>query len=98
MRSCSAGFLRNDLRRLGSHHRSLRIRTIRSSLRARQIFRQFFGYAAAVLQLVATFIERLAKCAGWSSVELREFRAQPKICGPAILSLTAFAAKSFSQK
>ena len=54
----------------------------RCSLRSRQIFRQFFGYAAAVLQFGChIYGEWPAKCAGWSSVELREFRGQEKSCG-----------------
>ena len=53
----------------------------RCSLRARQIFRQFFEYAAAVLQLGGhMYWEWTATCAGWSSVELRDFRAQQKSC------------------
>ena len=45
-----AGFPRNDLRRLGSHLRSLLNRTIRhAAVSDREIFRQFFGYAVAVL-------------------------------------------------
>ena len=51
----------------------------RCSLRSRQNFRQFFEYAAAVLSGGGhTYWEWLAKCIGWSSVELREFRAQQK--------------------
>ena len=54
----------------------------RCSLRARQIFRQFFVYAAAVLRGGGhIYWEWPAKCIGWSSVELREFRAQQKSCG-----------------
>ena len=49
----------------------------RCSLRSRQIFRQFFEYAAAVLSNGGhLYWEWPAKCIGWSSVELREFRAQ----------------------
>ena len=49
----------------------------RCSLRPRQIFRQFFKYAAAVLSNGGhSYWKWLAKCIGWSSVELREFRAQ----------------------
>ena len=51
-------------------------------LRARQIFREFFKYATAVLQFGGhIYWEWPAKCAGWSSVELRDFRAQQKSCG-----------------
>ena len=54
----------------------------RCSLRSRQIFRQFFGYAAAILSGGGrTYWEWPAKCIGWSSVELRELRAQQKSCG-----------------
>ena len=54
----------------------------RCSLRSRQIFRQFFGYAAAVLSNGGRiYSEWPAKCIGWSSVELPEFRAQQKSCG-----------------
>ena len=54
----------------------------RCSLRARQIFRQFFEYAAAVLQFGGhIYWEWPAECAGWSSVELRNFRTQQKSCG-----------------
>ena len=53
-----------------------------STLRSRQIFRQFFGYAAAVLSKGGhIYWEWPAKCIGWSSMELREFRAQRKSCG-----------------
>ena len=53
----------------------------RCSLRSRLIFRQFFGYAAAVLSDGGRiYWEWPAKCIGWS-VELREFRAQQKSCG-----------------
>ena len=49
------------------------------SLRTRQVFRQFFVYAEAVLQCGDhIYWEWLAKCIGWSSVELREFGAQQK--------------------
>ena len=78
------GFPRNDLRRLGYHLQLLLIRTnsTRCSLRSRLIFRQFFGYAAAVLSNGGHIHwECLAKCIGWSNVELREFRAQQKSCG-----------------
>ena len=54
----------------------------RCSLRTRQIFRQFFEYAAAVLQFGGHICwEWPAKCADWSSVELRDFRAQQISCG-----------------
>ena len=54
----------------------------RCSLRSRQIFRQFFEYAALVLSNDGhIYWEWPAKCIGWSSVELREFRAQQKSCG-----------------
>ena len=54
----------------------------RCSLRSRQIFRQFFEFAAAVLSNGRhIYWEWPAKCIGWSSVELREFRAQQKSCG-----------------
>ena len=54
----------------------------RCSLRSRQIFRQFFGYAAAVLSNGdRIYWEWPAKCIGWSSVKLREFRAQQKSYG-----------------
>ena len=57
----------------------------RCSLRAGQICRLFFGYAAAVLQFGGHMCwEWPAKCAGWSSVELREFRVQQKNCGRAL--------------
>ena len=52
---------------------------LRCSLRSRQIFRQFFEYAAAVLRNGGhIYWEWPAKCIGWSSVELREFRTQQK--------------------
>ena len=51
----------------------------RCSLRSRQNFRLFHGFAAAVLSGGGhTYWKWLAKCIGWSSVELREFRAQHK--------------------
>ena len=54
----------------------------RCSLRARQIFRQFFEYAAAALRCSGHIYWRWsAKCTGWSSVDLREFKAQQKSCG-----------------
>ena len=54
----------------------------RCSLRSRQILRQFFVYAAAVLRGGGhIYWDWPAKCIGWSSVELREFRAQQKSCG-----------------
>ena len=54
----------------------------RCSLRSRQIFRQCFVYAAAVLRGGGhIYWERPARCIGWSSVELRAFRAQQKSCG-----------------
>ena len=53
----------------------------RCSLRSRKISRQCFGYAAAVLSSGHIYWEWPAKCIGWSSVELREFRAQQKSCG-----------------
>ena len=54
----------------------------RCSFRSRQIFRQCFGYAAAVVSGGGgIYWEWPAKCIGWSSVELREFRAQQKSCG-----------------
>ena len=62
----------------------------RCSLRSRQIFRQFVEYAAAVLNNGGhIYGERLAKCIGWSSVELNEFRAKQKSCGPDLFT-TAF--------
>ena len=76
--------VRNDLRRLGYHLRSLFTRTIRHAAvsESRQIFQQFFEHAAAVLSDGGhIYWEWLAKCIGWSSVELREFRAQQKSCG-----------------
>ena len=54
----------------------------RCSLRSRQMFRKFFVYAAEVLRGGGhIYWEWPAKCIGWSSVELREFRAQQKSCG-----------------
>ena len=54
----------------------------RCSLRSRQIVRLFFVYAAAVLRGGGhIYWEWPAKCIGWSSIELREFRAQQKSCG-----------------
>ena len=51
----------------------------RCSLRSREIFRQFFEYAAAVLNHGGHIYWKWpAKCVGWSSVELREFKAQQK--------------------
>ena len=51
----------------------------RCNLRARQMFRPFFLYAAVVLQTGARiFWEWPAKCVGWNSVEIPEFRDQPK--------------------
>ena len=45
-------------------------------------FRQVFEYATAVLQFGGHICWAWpAKCAGWSSVELRDFRAQQKSCG-----------------
>ena len=54
----------------------------RCSLRTRQIVGKFFEHVAAVLQLGGhIYYEWPAKSAGWSSVELRDFRAQQKSCG-----------------
>ena len=54
----------------------------RCSFRTRQNFRKFFEYAAAVLQFGGhMYWEWFVKCAGWSSVEMRDFRAQQKSCG-----------------
>ena len=83
-RRCLAGFPRNDLRRLGSHLQLLLIRTIRHAAVSDpdRFFYSFFGYAAAVLSNGGhIYWEWPAKCIGWSSVELREFRAQQKSCG-----------------
>ena len=61
----------------------------RCSLRSRQIFRQFFEYAAAVLSNGGhIYWEWHAKCIGWSSVEPREFRAQQKSCGRELFMTT----------
>ena len=58
----------------------------RCSLRTRQMFRKCFEYAAAVLQFCGhIYCEWPAKCARWSSVELRDFRAQQKCCGRELL-------------
>ena len=52
----------------------------RCSLRSRQILRQFFVCAAAVLRGGGhIYWEWPAKCIGWSSVELREFRASRNV-------------------
>ena len=72
-----AGFRRNDLR-------SLLIRTIRHAavFDPDRFFDSFFWYGAAVLSHGGHICwEWPAKCIGWSSVELREFRAQQKSCG-----------------
>ena len=54
----------------------------RCNLRARQMFRPFFLYAAVVLQTGChIFWEWLAKCVGWNSVEFWESRDQQKSCG-----------------
>ena len=65
-----------------SEKRPQKVCSTRCSLPSRQIIRQFFGYAAAVLSNGGhMYWEWPAKCIGWSSVELREFRAQQKSCG-----------------
>ena len=70
----------------------------RCSLRSRQIFRQFFEYAAAVLSNGGhIYWEWPAKCIGWSSVELREFRAQQKSCGRELF-MTACDSCFFAKK
>ena len=70
----------------------------RCSLRSRQIFRQFFEYAAAVLNNGGhIYWEWPAKCIGWSSVELREFRAQQKSCGRELF-MTACDSCFFAKK
>ena len=84
VRRFSVGFPRNDLRRLGYHLRSWLIRTIRHAavFDPDRCFDSFFWYAAAVLSNGGhIYWEWPAKCIGWSSVELREFRAQQKSCG-----------------
>ena len=64
----------------------------RCCLRSRQIFRQFFEYAAAVMSNGGNIDwERPAKCIGWSSVELREFRDQQKSCGRELCDSCFFA-------
>ena len=74
-------FLSNDLRRPGSHHRSLRIRTIRH-VAVFELDRISDSFSAAVLQFGGhIYWEWPAKCTGWSSIEPREFRAQQKSCG-----------------
>ena len=61
----------------------------RCCLRSRQISPQFFEYAAAVLSNGGhIYWEWSAKCTGWSSVELREFRAQQKSCGRELFMTT----------
>ena len=81
VRSCFAGFLRKDLGRHGSHHRSLRIRIIRhvAVFELYRFVRQFFGCAATVLQFGGHIYCEWP--ASWSSVELRDCRAQQKSCG-----------------
>ena len=95
-----AGLPRNDLRRLGSHLRSLLIRTIQHAAVSDRdrFFDSFFGYAAAVLTgggLI--YWEWPAKCIGWSSVELREFRAQQKSSGRELF-MTACDSCFFAKK
>ena len=93
-------FPRNDLRRLGSHLWSSLIRTIRhAAVCDRDIFfDSFFGYAAAVLSGGGhIYWEWPAKCVGWSSVELCEFRAQQKSCGRELF-MTACDSCFFAQK
>ena len=79
----SSSLLRSD--GVGNHDAQTREKLLdstRCSLRAGQMFRQFFGYAVAVVQIGGhIYWEWPAKCIGWSSVELREFRAQQKSCG-----------------
>ena len=63
-----------------------------------KIFRQFFEYLAAVLQFRGRiYWEWPAKCAGWSSVELRDFGAQQKIYGRDLF-LTACDSCSFAKE
>ena len=70
----------------------------RCSLQSRQIFRHVFEYAAAVLSNGGhIYWEWPAKCIGWSSVELREFRAQQKSCGRELF-MTAFDSCFFAEK
>ena len=74
------------------------VNSTRCSLRSRQICRQFFVYAAAVLRGGGhNYWEWPAKCIGWSSVELREFRAQQKSCGREFL-MTACDSCFFAKK
>ena len=62
------------------HYSSEQFDTLQFSIET--VFREFFGYAAAVLSNGGhIYWEWPAKCIGWSSVELREFRAQQKSCG-----------------
>ena len=79
-----AGLPRNDLRRLGCHLRSLLIRTIRHAAVSdpERFFDSFLSMPAAALSNGGRiYWEWHAKCIGWSSVELREFRAQQESCG-----------------
>ena len=70
----------------------------RCSLRSRQIFRQFFEYVVAVLNNGGhIYWEWPAKCIGWSSVELREFRAEQKSCGRELF-MTACVSCFFAKK
>ena len=70
----------------------------RCSLRARQFFRKFIEYAAAALQFGGHICWLfLAKCAGWSSVELRDCRAQQKSCGRELL-MTACDSCCFAKR
>ena len=73
-------------------------KSTRCSLRARQIFRQFFEYAAAVLQFWwSHYWEWHATCASWSSVELRDLNAQQKSCGRELF-MTACDSCFFAKK
>ena len=70
--------------------------TLQSSIQTD--FRQFFAYAATVLKNGGRIYgEWPTKCIGWSSVELREFRAQQKSCGRE-LCMTACDSGFFAQK
>ena len=61
VRSSLAGFLRNDLGRHGSHHRKLRIRTIRHvAVFEPDRFSKFFEYAAAVFSFWWTHLLGMA--------------------------------------
>ena len=100
VRRFSAGFPRSDLRRLGCHLRSLLIRTIRHApvFDPDRFFDSFSSMLAAVLSHSGhIYWEWPANCIGWSSVELREFRAQQTSCGRELF-ITACGSCFFAKK